>query len=403
MQFIRLFLWGLIGVILIHGVLRPETYQQTSLMSNLGLLITTWGERLIGAGTYTLIPRAVVIAALQESARHPRIRTPPQLEASLQHSRRLWSSFRDLQASWMLRHVAFVGALENTQEGRAAWEPAHAAINQTEAAVAAAAMNICRGMVWREICRGAEKELDAAKEAHAAALGAWNAWAHVFGISLPPNAKSWWDGVAGVGAGAATFAHFSAEMGALHDVMTVDDGRIQTLLMSMQQFAARAHPNAWVQRTMATLLEGDLWWMCMEHIMWREARMRDLMLATGVGELMNAHERAWNASLRMVPASAAATVRGWFNEMAGYAWWLGDDIPMIVRRCVGHQTGECRLIGPAEIATLRQAQAMLDDWGQRILIGMWNTLPALVLLGALELVVMCTGPVLVMPRLADAY
>jgi hypothetical protein len=409
MQFIRMFLWGLVGGIMLHGALYPEAYHQTSLISNLGLIMTAWGEqisRYVGVGMHVPLPRALVVAALQESARHPRIHAPPKLQASLQHSRRLWDGFRDLQASWMLRHAAFVGALENTREGRAVWEPAHAAINQTMATVAAAEEGICRIITARAACRDAEKVLDATREAHAAALGAWIAWTDVFRLTLPPNAKTWWAGVAGVAADAPTFAHFAAELGSLHDVMAVDDARVQALLTSMQQFAARAHPNPWVQRTLATLLEGDLWWTCMEHVLRREGRLRELMAATGVEEMMNAHERAWNTSLRMVPASAEDLVRSWFNEIAGYAWWLGDDVPVLVRRCVGQQTGECRLIGPAEIAALRQARAVLDDWGQRILIGMWSTLPALMLLVALELVVMCAArpkrEFVVVPRLADA-
>jgi hypothetical protein len=72
------------------------------------------------------------------------------------------------------------------------------------------------------------------------------------------------------------------------------------------------------------------------------------MMAAGVKDLMNAHERVFNATLRVVPAATTADmqrVHDWFGEMAGYAWWLGDDIPAIVRRCVGQEGGDCIRIG----------------------------------------------------------
>jgi len=129
-------------------------------------------------------------------------------------------------------------------------------------------------------------------------------------------------------------------------------------------------------------------------VLLRESRVRRLMISAGVQELFTVHERIMNASL--VITSNAAEVRliqDWFGEMSGYAWWLPEDIPTLVRRCIGQEAGDCSRIGPTEIVALSSQIAersrIVEDWIRRIFIGMWNGLPAIGLLFAVELVILC--------------
>jgi hypothetical protein len=115
------------------------------------------------------------------------------------------------------------------------------------------------------------------------------------------------------------------------------------------------------------------------------------MMAAGIQDMLNAHERIFNASLRVTKETK--TVQEWFGEMASYAWWLGDDIPNIVRRCISQETGDCKRIGPTEIATLSaqmlEQRRIINDWTRRVFIGMWNGMPVVFLLFLLEIVVLC--------------
>jgi hypothetical protein len=119
------------------------------------------------------------------------------------------------------------------------------------------------------------------------------------------------------------------------------------------------------------------------------------MVMAGVQDLYNTHERIQAAALRVVASSTPAEIKqvhGWFDEAAAHAWWLTDEIPAIVRRCVGQSTGECRRIGPTEIAALTaqydERTRIVDDWNRRLFIGLWNAMPAVGLLFVLEVIVL---------------
>jgi hypothetical protein len=127
------------------------------------------------------------------------------------------------------------------------------------------------------------------------------------------------------------------------------------------------------------------------------------MAATGVQDLYNAQERVLNASLRVAAtASERQTITSWFSEMAGYAWWPGDDLPAIVRRCLIQEGGDCLRIGPTEVTALAsqmdEQSRIVADWTRRLFIGMWNALPAVGLLFVVEVVVLLLGVRWAMPQ-----
>jgi hypothetical protein len=132
----------------------------------------------------------------------------------------------------------------------------------------------------------------------------------------------------------------------------------------------------------------------MDHVMAREGRVRELMTATGINDLLKTHDLILNASLRTVTQTEERRmIQDWFAEAANYAWWLGEDIPGIVRRCLAQTAGDCTRIGPTEIVTLTAQQdtrmRIVEDWSRRILIGLWNGLPAIGLILVLEVVLLC--------------
>ena len=86
-------------------------------------------------------------------------------------------------------------------------------------------------------------------------------------------------------------------------------------------------------------------------------------------------------------------VQDWFGEMTGYAWWVPDSVPSMVRRCVGQEAGDCTRIGPTEIVALTakfaERERIVGNWVRRIYIGMWNAMPVIGILFVLELVLLC--------------
>jgi hypothetical protein len=119
------------------------------------------------------------------------------------------------------------------------------------------------------------------------------------------------------------------------------------------------------------------------------------MVSLGVDMLFAAYDRVRNASLRSVikEETDAATVRAWFDEMAAYAWWLGDDIPGHVRRCVRQTHGVCTRIGPTEIAAMSdrvgRREQIVRDVVRRLTLGMWSALPGVGLVMLFEFVLLC--------------
>jgi hypothetical protein len=148
----------------------------------------------------------------------------------------------------------------------------------------------------------------------------------------------------------------------------------------------------WREPIVRSLLLRDLWNTCLSHIHRRESRVQEMMVATGVQELYNTHERLLGAALRSVTTVDAATVQGWFDVVANYAWWLSEDVPSIARRCIGQTAGECRRIGVTEITSLvaqfDERSRIIKDWTRCLFIGMWNAMPAVGLLFIVEFVVL---------------
>ena len=193
------------------------------------------------------------------------------------------------------------------------------------------------------------------------------------------------------------FVEFEQEIAKLHDVTEPSDGRLAFLVGQTHNIAWNltvGYGNHWLRRLLESLLITDVWTGCLDHVLQRESRVRRLMVAAGVQELFTVHERILNASL-VVTTNAMETrlLQDWFGEMASYAWWLPEEVPSLVRRCVGQEAGDCIRIGPTEIVALSSQIAersrIVEDWVRCVFIGMWNSLPAICLLFVVEIIMVC--------------
>lgn len=413
MLLIRVFLWGLVAAMTLQGFLHADEYgTAATLFGGMALTVSAWGERLSeGARVlfwrepkYVALPRAVVIAALRETARHPGLHTLPPLRAALAEHEASWREFREAEVEWLLAHGDLIGGLAT--EGRATWSDAAIERDIAAGIVAEAEGKLCHlPRLAPTKCSATAATLEAAREELARAEKRADAWERVLrmtsvGHDAGPDTLGWLMAVAEGGLENATLVAieaFRAELETLHDVRTRWDVRLRELRRYADAVGDTLDDaTAWQNRLASSLLTGEIWAACMRHVRRREGRVRELMAATGVQDLYNAQERVLNASLR-VTASAAErqTVTDWFGEIASYAWWPGDDLPAIVRRCLVQQGGDCLRIGPTEITSLSsqmdEQSRIVADWTRRLFIGMWNALPAVGLLFVVETVVLILG------------
>ena len=407
---IRIFLWGLVAAMTLQGFLHADEYGSApSMMGGMGLTLSVWSESVAeGArGLFTRgprpvpLPRAVVQAALRETARHPGIHTVPALRRSLEAHERAWAAVRDAEVAWMLEHADLVGAVLVEPDARPLWSSWTSRINRTEMAVSAARSDLCTVAALAPArCAFFADAVKALEEQLGVAVRAERAWRSVLELRGPIDVEWWWSSTHPNSTSADVWRPWSDAVAQLHNVTTPRDPRILMLQERATAMSTSLTADAgWERRLLESLLNGELWSACLQHVGAREGRVRELMTAAGVSELFMAHERALNASLRVLSSGSGGkeadehTVREWFSEMAGYAWWLGDDIPGLVRRCLGQKTGDCARAGPTEIAALSaqmdERMRIVEDWSRRLFVGMWNALPAVAVLFVVELIMVC--------------
>ena len=405
MRFIRVFLWVLIGAMTLQGILHADEYGSApSMMGGMALTMSVWQEfvwagakGLFSRGTvsHVPLPRALVVAALQETTRHPGLETLPQLKQVLAAHRRTWKAFRDEEVEWMLEHADLVGAL--VSERRDIWAGWRGAASASAAAVEAAKADQCwvqrAGRCAKKMMTAAQLEAEAVRLATVA-----NTWDQILAMDPAVSITEWWGAMYGNESAAfvESVTEFHRRLQPLHDIDTPSNPRL--LVLQTEASAISGNLGLPIQDTtlemlVESLLVRDLWTACLAHVRAREGRIQELMIAAGVQDMFNALDRVLNASLRVVGGDQKEVVQMWFGEMMGYAWWLGDDVPAIVRRCVSQEAGDCARIGPTEIVSLsdqiHERSRILEDWTRRLFIGMWNALPAVVVLFAVELIVMC--------------
>jgi hypothetical protein len=445
MNSIRFFLWSLVAAMTLQGFFHADEYgSAASMIGGMTLTLSVWheafGERLrslFGSGPiYVGIPRALATVAIQETTRHPGLGTSaPQLRRALQDVQASAAAFTDSHVAWMLRQTGIVGALQSDPAGRALWVSWADRIEAARKQVAALDARLCGPMEARivsSICSKRTQEYANASAILAEVKAGYDAWVSVLHMEHI-SARDWWVATrqrepvnsqrepvnsqrepvnSQRELDVELFDLFYRNLTLLHDVVSRTDPRIAFMLTKARSIATTLATEVGLRRTLAeSLLISDLWSSCRDHVSSRESRIRELVVATGIQEMFSTHDRILNASMRIVSTKAERDlVINWFSEMSAQAWWLSEDMPSIVRRCIGHEGGDCRRIGPTEIAALIAqadiAATILKDWTRRLFIGMWNALPPVGLLFIVELAVLCIRPQMVMvqkkqKRIAD--
>ena len=394
MKFIRIFLWVLVGAMSLQGYLHADEYgTATSMVGGISLSMLIWKESLTTSvqslwltPTHIPLPRALVVAAIRETVRHPGLHTLPSLRRGLAEHRGRWDAFRDMEVRWMLRHTDLIGAVST--EGRDVWvkwerERDSAIIDITEN------QRVYCKVLPSTRCKERNKRLADAEQRLENATRASDAWSRILQMNMEVTLLDWWRNIDGVGELEKGVIAFHLRLQGLHDIAWPSDPRIRELEGERRTLAALV-TNSWIRRLVESLLERDTWIICLEHLRHRETRIHELMVIAGVQDMINAHERVLNASLRAT--EHPQLVQDWFAEAYGYAWWMGDDIPAIVRRCSKQSVGDCTRIGPTEIISLSaqydERMRIIEDWTRRVFLGLWNALPAIGLLFMLELIVL---------------
>ena len=381
------------------------------------MTMSVWSESMMASikgflttqPNYVGLPRVLVNAAIQESARHPTIKTLPRLKTTMESHRQVLAAFRDAHVTWSLDHMDLIGGLHT--EGAYVWDFWAARVNATQAELTALKNKQCVLTTSTRSCVATEQQIAAVTKRLTEEQMAETAWVATLEFNLAWSAEQWWKATQkNVSNGSFDFSipldfsisldsfnsfnsfeSFYKRLQNLHNVTEVYDDRVLDMIESIRQFTCA---DPWIRRFLHSLLEGDIWAATLEHVRKREARVRDLMIAAGVQELTMAHERALAASLKSLPDldNKKKLVEDWFGEMASYAWWLPDEVAGIIRRCIGQEGGDCSRIGPTEIQTLMvqyvERNRILEDWTRRLFIGMWNAMPIIGILFILEIIVL---------------
>jgi hypothetical protein len=398
MKFIRIFLWVLVASMTLQGYLHADEYgTATSLVGGISLSMSIWKESLLSSvqtlwttPTHVPLPRAFVVAAIRETTRHPGLHTLPPLRRSLAEHMRRWDAFRDMEVRWMLLHTDLVGALAT--EGRDTWTRWNHEQDEATAIITEQYRAYCKVLLSSR-CAERRRLVAAAEERHANATRAIRAWERALRMDPSLSLVDWWGAIGG--GASANFDNMTDEfyrgLQTLHDVAWPSDFRVREREADARMIAQFVRGDIWIQRFIESLLTRDLWATCLEHLRRRETRIHELMIAAGVQDMVNTHERILNASLRVVEPPGQI-VHDWFAEAYGYAWWMPDEIPAIVRRCIKQMVGDCTRIGPTEIVSLSaqfdERVRIIGDWTRRVFLGLWNALPAVALLFVLELIVL---------------
>jgi hypothetical protein len=402
MKLIRSFLWGLVLTMTLQGFLNADEYGAgAGFFGGMSLTMSVWSES-VGSGwrsmfgsssAHVSLPRAIVMAALRETARHPQIQNVPALQAAIRTHEQLWNSIRDREVTWMLRHARIVGGVVADPVGRTLWSHLGSRVGELTTGLVEAEAAVCTVSMGRTGCQTATEEVSRLTSALTQAKAAKDAWASVLDLEHDVDVAAWWN--ATQGSGGRLVADFQHEMAYLHNIDSVQDMRVASLLNRANVTAEIVSDgDVWLEQLVGSLLEGLLWRSCGSHVRIREGRIRELMILAGIQDMYNAHERVLNVSLRSVSTEGERKLVGdWFTEIGGHAWWLGDDLPEVVRRCVNQEAGDCVRIGPTEIAALSaqlgEQARIVKDWSRRVFIGMWNAMPAVLMLFVMELIVLC--------------
>jgi len=380
----------------LQGFLQAEEYgSSATIIGGMGLTMSVWQERIrtgwFSKTTATSLPRVIVQAALRETALHPGLHAIPRLRTILNGHQRVWDTFREKDIRWLLVHADLIGAIHSDPTARLIWTHWYQRLNYSESVLAKARSDQCL-IHLVDSCRKIDTDVKRYTSQVVVAARAVAQWGRILALDRRVSVSEWW---AATHSTAPVFDTFADSLARLHDIVVPSDSRITHLEIEVQNITNTLARDTWTKQVLASLLTGKIWSACLEHVRLREGRVRELMVVAGVQDLVNAHERILNASLRAVAKEDHRNVQEWFGEMSGYGWWMSEEVPSLVRRCTSQEAGDCTRIGPTEIIALTERFAerskIVRDWNRRVLIGMWNALPIIAILFVLEFILLFVG------------
>lgn len=386
---IRVFLWTLVGALFIQGFLHAETYGSApTMLGGMGLTMSIWKENLVGlVKDVASIPKAFVEAALKETARHPNTLQIPQIQRRMAVIQRTMTDFRGHEMAWYMEYADLIGGIQTEPDGVALWSTVMETARNVSDALKEAQRNQTRncGLWTTSACILARQSVQSLNITSSAAI----IWRDIMSFRHV-SAKDWWWSTGG---NTSFLQPFYRSLKTLHNVTGPSDLRLKAIQAQVPRLTEGL--SVWKAALFRTLLVGDVWTTCVEFVKAQDIRLHHILIISGYQELQNRHARVLNASVYMLTEKEAKTVQTWFDEAASWSWWLSDDIVHIVKRCVGQTHGDCALIGPTEIAALTTRMAegrrIAEDWSRRILIGLWNGMPAVALVFILDMLVLLVG------------
>jgi hypothetical protein len=381
MRGIRAFLWCLVGAMTLQGYFHAaELGAAPTWMTATALQMTAWQERVMaatvgwwtGRAPWVGLPRSVVLSVLQETGRHPeggaRVTVPESVITA-----RYLEQVQAEQLQWSLRHGDVVAATLYAPERPHG--PGEEAIKALDAA-----------RCWRvqfntAHCRAQEAAWEAAVEAQRLA----DLWTGILQIPAHVSVSTWLRET-----GREELANWVDRVYGLvrplHNLTALTDERLLAVWAALRQGPVS-------EPLVTSLMEGEIWAQLHLFAMQRDSRMRMALLGAGYLDQWTVQEKLRNSTLRLVQKEEErALVESWFAEIAGRAWWVSEETPALMRRCLSVEVGDCMRIGPTEIealaAQILERGRIREDWLRRIFLGMWSALPAMGLLFLLEIVVL---------------
>lgn len=254
MNVIRGFLWTLVAVMSLHGFLQADEYGSAmTILGGVSMTMTIWQERM-GATSrswfyakpaFIGLPRALVQAAIKETALHPGIQMVPKLTATLKVHRHTWDLFREEEINWLLRHADLIGAVQSDPDATALWTPWAQRLNHSQFALQQAQKEVCSISALRpDACAQAATDVAIYKRRVEFMTKAFAAWTDVLHIYRRYSAQQWLTDIL-IPVNVSAFEAIYTSLSRLHDVVTPRDPNVAAILATAANMTSF---DPWIQR-----------------------------------------------------------------------------------------------------------------------------------------------------------
>jgi hypothetical protein len=383
MNQIRIFLWLLTSALVLHAFIHADDYGINTVFGGLTLSLSILTEQMsesarslwTGQHSYVGIPRALVKAALRETALHGDTVSTMKLQDEIGRQHGFLAEFHGEHITWLLSHGRILDAMAANpvvaESRRADMKALHSAVAVAEAGKCYV---FCGEKTEKvRVLRDRIREVE-------------EIWSRLFDMDTTMTAREFM--------GVTSIEHDETpldNLSELYDIENVTDVRLGRLLTRARSLSLLT-PESWLHELVSSLLVGEIWASCIRFIRSRENRLQQLLVTSGVQTMWDANDRILNVSRKIATTKRESRlVEDWCYEMIGWRWWLGEEIPHIIQRCLGYDGGDCVRIGPTEITALSdqivKREQIMEDWTRRICIGLWNGMPMVGLLFVFEVLV----------------